>query len=137
MEELSRRSVVSGACALFALGFVNLADAASASVRRLSNGRLSVQVSSIPELAQIGGAVRVGKLRGAPIGLARTGEKTYRAFSLACPHQGVTVVRTRDGWLCREHRSEFGVDGELILGPATSGLAQVPSRLSKGQVIIG
>lgn len=137
MEELSRRSLIAGACAIIALGSVNLPVAANASVKKIANGRVSVRVRAIPELSQVGGAVSIGKVKGKPVGLARTGPSTYVAFSLVCPHQGVTVVREGNGWVCPAHRSEFEVDGDLVLGPATSRLPRVPSRVSGSRVIVG
>ena len=137
MSEISRRSLISGSCAILAAGLINLPIAANASVKRLANGKLSVRVKAVPELSQIGGAVRIGKFKGKQVGLARTANSTYVAFDLACPHQGVTVIREGNGWVCPSHRSEFEADGDLLLGPATSGLARIPSRFSQGQVVIG
>lgn len=138
--KISRRSAitaVAGACAIVALNAATLPVAANTAVKRIANGRLSVRVSAIPELANVGGAVSIGKVKGQPVGLARSGESTYVAFSLACPHQGVTVLREGDGWVCPAHRSEFESDGDLVLGPATSRLRRIPSRPSRGQVIVG
>jgi Rieske Fe-S protein len=137
VEDLTRRSLIAGTCAILAAGLVNLPLAANAAVTRLANGKLSVRVKAVPELAQVGGAVRIGKLKGKNVGLARTSSATYVAFDLACPHQGVTVIREGNGWVCPSHRSEFEADGDLLLGPATSRLARIPARLSRGQVIIG
>lgn len=137
MENLTRRSVIQGACALFAASFVGLPEAANASVKRIANGRLSVRVKLIPELSEIGGAVQIGNFKGKPAGLARTGTDTYVAFSLACPHQGVTVERSDKGWVCPAHMSEFESDGDLVLGPATRRLPRIPSRFSNGRVIVG
>lgn len=137
MADPTRRSVIAGACAILALGVVNLPQVASASVKQLSNGRLSVRVRSIPELAEVGGAVQIGNYKGRPVGLARTGASTYVAFSLRCPHRGVTVERFEKGWVCREHGSEFESDGDLILGPATRALTKIPTRLNRGNVIVG
>ncbi len=142
MDPISRRSLIKGACAVLALGAGALGGgalpaAANNAVKRLSNGRLSVKVSAVPALAQIGGAARIGSLRGQPVALARTGERTYVAFNLSCPHQGVIVKRDETGWVCPAHNSQFEADGDLLLGPATSGLAKVRSRVNGGQVIIG
>lgn len=137
MENLSRRAVLTGACAILTMGFVNIPSAANASVKRLSDGRLSVRIKSIPELASVGGAVQIGKLKGTPVGLARTGDTKYVAFSLACPHQGVKVVKSENGWVCPAHQSEFESDGDLLLGPATSRLTRIPVRLRSGNAVIG
>ncbi len=137
MEPISRRALITGACALVLLGGSNLPSVASTAVQKLPDGRLSVRVRSVPDLADVGGAVRVGTFKGNPIGLARTGTSTYVAFSLKCPHQQVTVIRDASGWVCPAHNSQFEPDGDLILGPATKRLSRVPVKVTRGQVIIG
>ena len=112
-------------------------QAAHASIRRLGDGRLSIRVGAIPELAEVGGAVMIGSVKGTQAGLARTGPSTYVAFSLICPHQKVLVQREGDGWVCKAHGSEFEADGDLLLGPATSRLKRIPSRFKNGRVIVG
>ena len=78
MEELSRRSLIAGACAIIALGSVSLPVAANAAVKKIANGRVSVRVRAIPELSQVGGAVSIGKVKGKPVGLARTGPSLFQ-----------------------------------------------------------
>lgn len=119
------------------LGSTNLPSVASSAVKKLPNGRLSVRVRSVPALADVGGAVRIGSFKGNPVGLARTGTSTYVAFNLKCPHQQVIVVRDENGWVCPAHNSQFEPDGDLILGPATTRLTRIPAKFSRGQVVIG
>lgn len=137
MEPITRRSLLVGACAIASLGISALPAAAESTVKKLPDGRVSVRVQAIPELAKVGGAVSIGNVKGTPVGLARTGPSTYLAFSLRCPHQGVTVKRDTAGWICPAHGSEFTPDGALVRGPATTGMAKVASRMSRGQVIVG
>lgn len=114
-----------------------LSVAASSGVKKLPGGRLSVDLKSIPELAKVGGAVGVGTLKGVPVAISRTSSTKYIAFSLACPHQGVTVSRSDTGWVCPAHRSEFQSDGALVLGPATTGLTKVSIKVTKGVAVLG
>jgi Rieske Fe-S protein len=93
-------------------------------------------VARIPELAVVGGAVSVGSVKGVPVAVVRTA-KGYRAISLKCPHQGVTVKRDATGWICPAHGSEFAPNGALELGPAVTGLPTVASTLKKGTLIVG
>ena len=72
-----------------------------------------------------------------PVAIARTGTSQYIAFNLLCPHQGVTVTRNESGWVCNAHGSEFEADGDLVLGPATTGLTRLPMKISKGVATIG
>lgn len=137
MENLSRRALLAGVCGVAAVALVDLpADAASA-VKKLPDGRLSVRVSSIAALKEVGSSVRVGVLKGQPIALARTGPSDFIAFALICPHQQYRVFKNEEGWICREHGSKFEANGDLNFGPATTGLPRVKAKLSKGQVIIG
>lgn len=137
MGDLSRRGFLLSACALTTLAFAAPAAEAATSTRTLPDGRLVVQVRRFPELAQVGGAVRVGTVKGRPVGVVRTGASSYRAFDLACPHQGVTVARSATGWSCPAHGSAFEADGDLELGPATSGLRRVPVAVKGGTLTIG
>jgi len=137
MQDISRRGVLVGACALFIVGSSALPAAADSAIRRLANGKLEVTLKKVPELAIIGGAVSIGAVSGNPIGLARTGESTYRAFSLRCPHQGVPVTRSSSGWNCPAHGSQFEADGDLVMGPATRGLAPIPVSVRRGRAVVG
>lgn len=137
MEDISRRAVIAGACALFALGSTALPAAAASGLRKRPDGRLEIKLKEIPELGAVGGAVRVGTVKGVPVAVARTGQSTYKALSLRCPHQGVTVVRSAQGWECPAHGSQFESDGDLVLGPATRGLGSVPITIQRGTLIVG
>jgi Rieske Fe-S protein len=137
MEPISRRSVLVGACAILALSRAELPVAANTAVKKLPGGRISVNLKAVPALAKVGGATRVGSVKGVPVAIARTGTSKYIAFNLACPHQGVTVTRNEKGWVCSAHQSEFEADGDLVLGPATTGLARVPIKVSKSIATIG
>jgi Rieske Fe-S protein len=119
------------------MGGAEVPAAANPAVKKLSGGRLSVDLKAVPALAKVGGATRIGTLRGVPVAIARTGTSKYLAFSLKCPHQGVTVTRNENGWVCSAHLSEFEPDGDLVLGPATTGLARVPIKVSRGVATLG
>lgn len=137
MNPISRRSFIAGVCAVVALSGSELTAAANTAVKKLPGGRLSVNLKAVPALAKIGGAVRVGSVKGVPVAIARTGTSKYIAFNLLCPHQGVTVTQNSNGWVCNAHGSEFEADGDLVIGPATSGLTRVPMKISKGLATIG
>ena len=133
---LTRRALLAGTCGLLLAGVAAAPAEASTAVRTLPDGRLAVHVNRIPELAQVGGAVSVGSVKGTPVAVVRTATG-YKAMSLRCPHQGVTVKRDATGWLCPAHGSEFTSTGALELGPATRGLSTVPSALRRGTLTIG
>ena len=137
MEPISRRSLFAGVCAVVALGGSEVPAAANAVVKKLPNGKLSVTLKDLPALSAIGGAMRIGSIKGVPVGIARVGTNKYTAFNLRCPHQGVTVTKTDNGWMCKAHNSEFEPDGDLVLGPAATGLVKVPIKVSRGVATIG
>ena len=137
MEPISRRSFIAGVCAVVALGGTELPAAANTAVKKLPGGRVSVNLKAVPALAKVGGAAKIGSVKGVPVAIARTGTSNYIAFNLLCPHQKVTVTQNEKGWVCNAHGSEFEADGDLVLGPATSGLARVPMKISKGLATIG
>lgn len=137
MEPISRRSFIAGVCAIVALGGSGVHAEANAAVKKLPGGRLSVDLKAVPALAKVGGATRIGFVKGVPVAIARTGTSKYIAFNLLCPHQKVTVTRNEKGWVCNAHGSEFEADGDLALGPATTGLARVPMKISKGLATLG
>jgi Rieske Fe-S protein len=137
MEPITRRTLFAGACAILALGSTEVPAAANTAVKKLPGGRLAVDLKAVPALAKVGGATRIGSLKGVPVAIARTGTAKYIAFNLQCPHQGVTVTRNENGWVCSAHLSEFEPDGDLVLGPATTGLARVPIKVSRGVATLG
>jgi Rieske Fe-S protein len=137
MEALSRRSFFAGACAVLALGSAEVPATANTAVKKIAGGRLSVNLKAVPALSKVGGATRIGSIKGVPVAIARTGTSKYVAFNLKCPHQGITVGRSENGWVCSAHLSEFEPDGDLVLGPATTGLARVPIKVSRGVATIG
>ena len=49
----------------------------------------------------------------------------------------VTNDRTEQGWLCNVHLSEFESDGDLQLGPATTGLKKIAIKVSRGVAVVG
>lgn len=137
MEPISRRTLFAGACAVLALGGSEVPAAANTAVKKIAGGRLSVDLKAVPALSTVGGATRIGSLKGVPVAIARTGTSKYIAFNLRCPHQGITVSRTETGWVCKAHMSEFEPDGDLVLGPATTGLVRVPIKVSRGTATVG
>jgi Rieske Fe-S protein len=137
MEPISRRALLTGACAILALGGSSSPATANPAVKKLPGGRLSVNLKAVPELSNIGGATRVGSIKGVPVAIARTSASKYIAFTLQCPHRGVTVTRNDNGWLCSAHLSEFEPDGDLVLGPATKRLPRIPIKVSRGIATLG
>ena len=137
VDAVSRRTFLAGVCGVAISALPTISAEASSAVRKLANGKLSVRVKDVPELAAIGGSVRIGDIKGRPVALTKTGATTYVAFALICPHQGVTVVKEGEKWVCNAHGSQFETNGDLNLGPATTGLPRIAAKFSKGLVTVG
>ena len=137
MTEFSRRALLTGACALLLAGSSQTPAVANPAIKKLRGGKLSVRLKDLPALATVGGAVRIGSIKGAPVAIARIENNKYVALDLRCPHQGATVDRTEQGWLCNVHLSEFESDGDLLLGPATTGLKKIAIKVSRGVAVVG
>jgi Rieske Fe-S protein len=82
----------------------------------------SIQVSSYPGLANVGGIARVDN-GGTPIAAVRTGADTFAAFSLICPHRGCTVGINGSSFRCPCHGATFASSGLWTGGQQTTNLA--------------
>ncbi|MGI9195945.1 MAG: ubiquinol-cytochrome c reductase iron-sulfur subunit [Candidatus Nanopelagicales bacterium] len=138
---LTRRDALRGAAALCGLSLLALgitdAQADTDGTQKTRSGQVRVQLSKYPALKKVGGAAYIGTVGDMPAAVVRTGTSTYAAYSLLCPHAGVTVQRSGTGWLCPAHASRFTVTGEFVSGPAGVRLGPIPSRLSGKVLIVG
>ena len=137
MSELSRRGLITGICGIAALSMTPLTAEAASVVTKAPGGKLTIRVRDISKVVAVGSSVQIGKVKGQPVALLRSGPSTFSAFSLLCPHQGITVVKDGEGWVCNAHGSKFEKDGELNFGPATTALAPVPVKVKSGVITIG
>jgi glycine/D-amino acid oxidase-like deaminating enzyme/nitrite reductase/ring-hydroxylating ferredoxin subunit len=99
----------------------------SAVARRFVGDRLgSSYVDSVDEIAPGTGAIV--RIEGRRCAVHRTPEGEIRALSPRCTHLGC-LVRFNDeegAWECPCHGSRFGIEGEVIQGPATRPLERRP-----------
>ena len=137
MSELSRRGLITGICGIAALSMTPLTAEAVSVVKKAPGGKLTIRVRDISKVVAVGSSVQIGKVKGQPVALLRSGPSTFSAFSLLCPHQGITVVKDGGGWVCNAHGSKFEKDGELNFGPATTALAPVSVKVKSGVITIG
>ena len=138
---LTRRDALRGAAALCGLSLLALgitdAQADTRGVEQTRSGQVRVSLSQYPALKKVGGAAYIGTVGDMPAAVARTGPRTYVAYSLLCPHAGVEVDRSGPGWLCPAHGSRFTSSGGFVSGPAGRSLFPIPSRLSGRTLIVG
>jgi Rieske Fe-S protein len=90
---------------------------------------MSVQVSSYPSLANVGGIARVDT-GCTPVAAVRTGASTFAAFSLICPHFGCTVGINGSSFLCPCHGAQFASSGAWIGGQRTSSLTSLATSFN-------
>jgi Rieske Fe-S protein len=84
----------------------------------------TVQVSSYPGLANVGGIAQVDN-GGTPIAAVRTGASTFAAFSLICPHRGCTVGINGSAFRCPCHGATFASSGLWTGGQQTANLSEL------------
>jgi cytochrome b6-f complex iron-sulfur subunit len=59
-----------------------------------------------------------------------------RAFSSRCTHQGCRVQPNKGFLVCTCHGSSFTLEGEVVRGPASSPLEELPARLEGGRIYV-
>ena len=140
-RELTRRDALRGAAALCGLSLLALgitdAQADTSGVTQTRSGQVRVSLSQYPALKKVGGAAYIGTVGDMPAAVARTGTRTYVAYSLLCPHAGVQVQKSTTGWTCPAHYSKFTSSGGYISGPAGRALFPIPCKLSGRTLIVG
>lgn len=101
-----------------------------ASVDEPTNTDVLVSATDVP----VGGAVF---LQSRGVVVTQPTEGAFKAFDARCPHQGCMVSDTQsEDLLCPCHGSLFSPDtGEVLRGPARSGLSEIPVKASDGQIV--
>ncbi len=138
-RELSRRTLLCG-LGLIAVGMLPSAALALGNVKLLSNGKIEILLSKNTALRKVGGVIQFTDNQGKSIALIRTSRAVsgFRAIDLSCTHQGVTVERTENGWLCKDgHQATYASDGKVLSGPAKIDLRSITLKASKAKVIVG
>ncbi|MEX5294832.1 Rieske (2Fe-2S) protein [Kocuria sp. CPCC 205268] len=85
----------------------------------------------------VGSAVTVDR-DGVQAVVARPDPDTVVAFSPVCPHQGCMVSPRQERYVCPCHSSQFDLaTGEVLAGPATTGLEARSVRVEGGRILLG
>jgi len=136
---LSRRQLICGGAAVAALA---TAPAIAASgIKNLPGGKTEVSLAANKALANVGGVVELTIKKYGKVALIRTSAsvKGFAVVNLSCPHAGVIVKQNNGGWICpgpRGHGSEFGLNGAVKVGPATSALRPIKFTATSKAVTI-
>ncbi|HYE59266.1 MAG TPA: Rieske (2Fe-2S) protein [Rhodothermales bacterium] len=81
---------------------------------------LDLTQSGAAPLANVGGFLYIRQANTVAVNIDGT---TIRAFSSTCPHEGNQVNQFSSGRLeCPTHGSQFNTNGQVVRGPAVTGL---------------
>lgn len=144
MAELTRRSALSGALITLVGGVAGYAAARNSSAARAKRGTTAANaygaatdkggrlLAAVDKVPQGGGLI----LTSPPIVLTRTSSGDLHAFSAVCTHQGCKVDKIASGTIdCPCHGSQFDANtGEVVTGPASSGLKSIPVEIREGSI---
>jgi len=133
---LTRRTFLSQAV----LGAAALALAACAADSILTpfSGSASVNISSYPSLATVGGVALV-TLNGSPIALVRDTDTSVIALSRICPHQGGNIGTGNGGFVCPRHGAQFSLTGQWTGGERTTNMRSYATTfdVTTGDITVG
>jgi nitrite reductase/ring-hydroxylating ferredoxin subunit len=105
-----------------------------------SDGTLTLDLAKLPELDDLGGAVRIeGDVLPEPILVFLGEDENYYAFKNVCTHAGRMidpVAGTMTLQCCSVNRSTFDYEGSVIGGPAEGSLTGYPLTVEEGQLLI-
>ena len=120
----SRRDFVSTALTLSVGAFlVACGDGLEGGSTGLGNA-LTVTLANFPALAADGGIARVDGGSATAIAVTRVNATSYRAFSMACTHEGQRVNISGSGFACPAHGATFSATGAVTRGPAAASLRE-------------
>lgn len=127
MQALTRRAFICGSAAVAALSA--LPAVAATGVKTLKDGKTVIDLASNQTLSDVGGVLELSIKKYGKVAVVRTSKsvKGFSVINLACPHAGVIVSNSSDGWSCNSpgHGSVFALNGALKVGPATSALRSI------------
>mgnify|MGYP006156393651 FL=1 len=127
MQALTRRSFICASAAVAAL--TALPAVAATGVKTLKNGKTVIDLAANKTLSNVGGLLELSIKKYGKVAVVRTSKSTkgFSVINLACPHAGVIVSNSSDGWSCNPpgHGSVFALNGALKVGPATSALRSI------------
>jgi Rieske Fe-S protein len=139
VQALTRRSFICGSAAVAAL--TAIPAVAATGVKTLKNGNTVIDLAANKTLSTVGGLLELNIKKYGKVAVVRTSKsaKGFSVINLACPHAGVLVSKSSDGWSCNPpgHGSVFALNGALKVGPATSALRPIKfTATSKALTII-
>lgn len=127
MQALNRRAFICAGAAVAAL--TALPAVAATGVKTLKNGKTVIDLVANKTLTEVGGLIELSIKKYGKVAVVRTSKSTkgFSVINLACPHAGVLVSKSSEGWSCNPpgHGSVFALNGALKVGPASSPLKSI------------
>ena len=127
MQALNRRAFICAGAAVAAL--TALPAIAATGVKTLKNGKTVIDLAANKTLTEVGGLIELSIKKYGKVAVVRTSKSTngFSVINLACPHAGVLVSKSSEGWSCNPpgHGSVFALNGALKVGPASSPLKSI------------
>ena len=127
MQALNRRAFICAGAAVAAL--TALPAVAATRVKTLKNGKTVIDLAANKTLTEVGGLIELSIKKYGKVAVVRTSKSTkgFSVINLACPHAGVLVSKSSEGWSCNPpgHGSVFALNGALKVGPASSPLKSI------------
>jgi len=97
----------------------------------------TVKIDDHQELQRTGGSILVKKTAAGDLLVVRSGEASFSAFSIVCPHLQCNVKVTSPTMIqCPCHKSGYSIDGSYISGPAKTGLRRFPVNIDGGVITV-
>lgn len=127
MPELSRRDVILGAAALPLAGCAKPVETPVAGPP--TPGQKIIAVTEVP--------VGSGKLVDGTF-VTQPSPGVFKGFIARCTHAGCALSTVKDGAaVCPCHGSSFGLDGEVLRGPATEPLRDRTVTVRGAEIVAG
>ncbi|NCV73878.1 MAG: hypothetical protein EBW24_02955, partial [Actinobacteria bacterium] len=102
---------------------------AATGVKTLKNGKTVIDLAANKTLTEVGGLIELSIKKYGKVAVVRTSKSAngFSVINLACPHAGVLVSKSSEGWSCNPpgHGSVFALNGALKVGPAGSPLKSI------------
>lgn len=129
---MKRRDVLKAGAVTGALAVVGVSVSSCANETAVTMSADSITLADIP----VGGGVVVSE---PPVVVTQPTAGEVKAFTSICPHQGCKVSEvTNNEIYCPCHGSKFSaIDGSVIQGPATEGLAAAAVAVDGTKVSFG
>lgn len=132
----TRRAVLVGAVSVAGAGVLAACGAGhpQPAVETPTAPTTVAQVADVP----VGGALAVKLPDGNPLLVTQPTAGEIHVFSAVCTHQGCSVLPGHGELDCPCHGSRFDlVSARVLGGPAPRPLAELPSRVDGGAVVVG